>query len=40
MNVLIPFCECSFKHIEVAWLVKPNVKGTAIHPKFMRELEP
>lgn len=24
---------------EVAWLVKANVKGTVIHPKFRRELE-
>lgn len=40
MNVLISFHECSFKHTEMAWLVKPNVKGTAIQPKFTRELEP
>lgn len=40
MNVLIPFHECSFKRAAVTWLVKPNVKGTAIHPKFKRELEP
>lgn len=40
MNVLIPLHECSFKLREVAWLVKPNVKGTAVHPKFTRELEP
>lgn len=40
MDVLIPFHECSFKRGEVAWLVKPNVKGTAMYPKFTGELEP
>lgn len=40
MAVLIPFHECSFKHREVAGLVKPKVKATATHPKLSREWGP
>ena len=40
INVLIPSRECSFKHREVARLVRPIVKGTTMHPKFTRKLKP
>lgn len=40
MNVLILFHECSFKHTEVAWLVKPDVKGTASIPNSRGNWDP